>query len=144
MNLAILGSHRPDSNTEKALMNNAPWTNFETIVLLGHTIGPYLYDSKHTDDFLAIADKMVASEEIVFATPVYWYAMSGLMKNFFDRFTDLITTHKSVGRSLAGKNCHLLACGADSAMPEGFAVPFAKTCEYFSMRLESVRYVQIK
>ena len=43
------------------------------------------------DEFLKIIQAMIESDVIVFATPVYWYAMSGSMKIFFDRFSDLIS-----------------------------------------------------
>ena len=40
------------------------------------------------DDFLGVAEAMVDAEAILFATPVYWYSMSGRLKRFFDRLTD--------------------------------------------------------
>ncbi len=40
---------------------------------------------------------------LIFATPVYWYSMSGIMKVFFDRITDLLTIKKDIGRKLKGK-----------------------------------------
>jgi multimeric flavodoxin WrbA len=59
--------------------------------------------------------------------------MSGLMKNFMDRFTDLITVEKQRGRQLRGKKTFLLAVGADKELPEGFEIPFRLTSEYFKM-----------
>ncbi|MGM9858473.1 MAG: flavodoxin family protein [Bacilli bacterium] len=37
------------------------------------------------DDAIEIADKMVESDVIVFATPIYYYEMSGAMKTLLDR-----------------------------------------------------------
>lgn len=145
MNLAILGSHRRNSNTEIALKRLSPIESYSTVNLLDLDINPYRYASRKTegDDFLTVARQMAVSSNIIFATPVYWYAMSGLMKNFFDRFTDLMTTQKDLGRSLRGRNCYLIACGSDEVLPAGFEVPFRLTCEYFEMKLRDVRYLQM-
>jgi multimeric flavodoxin WrbA len=40
----------------------------------------------HNDDMAGLFEKIVASDAIVFGTPVYWYAPSALMKGFIDRF----------------------------------------------------------
>lgn len=67
---------------------------------------------------------MLHDDKIIFATPVYWYSMSGLMKTFFDRLTDLVTIQKSVGRKLKGKETFLFAVGTDDLLPAGFTIPF--------------------
>jgi multimeric flavodoxin WrbA len=89
---------------------------------------------------LSVAEKMETAERIVFATPVYWYAMSGELKVFFDRLTDLLTTHKSIGKALKGKKTYLIATGSDPELPEGFEVPFRSTSAYFDMSYEGALY----
>lgn len=37
------------------------------------------------DDMESVKDKLIAADTIVFATPVYFYTMSGQMKTFIDR-----------------------------------------------------------
>lgn len=143
-NIVILGTARDDSNTLKGLVQNSPFGHFELIELNKLNIEPYSYDEPALDDFLAIVQKMVAAEKIVFATPVYWYAMSGCLKNFFDRFTDLISTSKDVGRSLAEKEVYLFVTGSDSKLPDGFEVPFIKTSEYFDMKYRGAFYTCTK
>lgn len=143
--VAILGSARKHSNTLKALSQLSPVTTYDVIDLLDYKIHPYSYDAKKTDDdFLTIAQRIVESEVILFATPVYWYSMSGVMKDFFDRLTDLITKDKPIGRSLKGRKCYLIACGTESALPDGFEVPFRKTCEYFGMNFVQSFYTIIR
>jgi multimeric flavodoxin WrbA len=83
-------------------------------------------------------------QHLIFATPVYWYAMSGLMKVFFDRLTELITTSKPLGRAMKGKCCYLISCGTDAELPPGFDVPFRLTAKYFEMEFVSSHYLQIK
>src|ERR1700679_3251181 len=78
-------------------------------ILSEHHIGGYDYaHSNAGDGFLAVVDGMLAAKTIVFATPVYWYSMSGPMKIFFDRLTDLLETSKEKGRQMAGKNIWLI------------------------------------
>lgn len=51
------------------------------------------------DDFRIVVDKVLKRDIIVFLTPVYWYSMSGRMKNLIDRLTSL----ENVGKMLDGK-----------------------------------------
>ncbi len=109
-------------------------------------IEPFTYETAdHGDDFRAVVDQMIHHRHIVFVTPVYWYAMSGLMKTLFDRFTDLLVTpsNRKTGRLLAGKDVWLLATGTDDALPPGFLEPFARTAAYFGMCWKSAFYVRI-
>jgi len=57
------------------------------------------YPCNIKDDMQEILELLVKSDGIVFATPVYWFNMSGLMKNFMDRLTSLATR----GYKLEGK-----------------------------------------
>ncbi|MDP3935660.1 MAG: NAD(P)H-dependent oxidoreductase [Alphaproteobacteria bacterium] len=100
----------------------------------------YAHNNKD-DDFHRFAQQMVNAECIIFATPVYWYAMSAQLKVFFDRLSDLITIRKSLGRQLEGKMMTFVATGHDEFMPEGFEIPFKRTAEYFNMSYKSGLYV---
>lgn len=94
------------------------------------------------DDFRSIVGLMIASEHVVFATPVYWYAMSAIMKTFFDRFTDLLNDQQDrmTGRALVGRKIWLIATGTDADMPPGFTEPFSRTAEYFGMEWRGAAY----
>ena len=108
----------------------------EEIDLARLRIGPFDYRQlDDRDDFLSVVETMARSEHIVFATPVYWYAMSGLMKTFFDRLTDLllVEANRPLGRALAGRRVWLLATGTEEGLPPGFTEPFARTAAYFAM-----------
>jgi putative NADPH-quinone reductase len=94
------------------------------------------------DDFDVVAQALVAHDLIVFVTPVYWYAMSGRMKVLFDRFTDLVTVRKDLGRQLKGRAIFLLACGSESQLPDGFEVPFSETAAYLGMDYGGAYYAQ--
>jgi multimeric flavodoxin WrbA len=143
--LVILGSARTESNTFKAIEKHLPFSEHTLMDLLKYEVLPYSYTGySKEDDFLKIIQAMIESDVIVFATPVYWYAMSGSMKIFFDRFSDLITRQKLLGRALAGKETWLIAAGSDEVLHEGFEVPFARTSEYFDMIYQKAIYVCVK
>lgn len=143
--LVILGSARTESNTFKAIEKHLPLSEYTLIDLLNYEVLPFSYDGySKEDDFLKIVQVMMESDVIVFATPVYWYAMSGSMKIFFDRFSDLITKQKPFGRALAGKETWLVATGSDEVLPEGFEVPFKRTSEYFNMNHKKTIYISVK
>jgi multimeric flavodoxin WrbA len=144
--LIILGSSREDSNTLKAIRQNSLFSQYDLIDLQKNRINYYSYDSKELqdDDFHAIAAEMLKYEMIVFATPVYWYSMSGQMKVFLDRLTQLTAEYKQMGRALKGKRTYLIACGGSPSLPEGFEIPFKLTSEYFDMEYVMSFYTQAR
>lgn len=97
-----------------------------------------------TDGFTAIATDMGRRDRLVFATPVYWYAMSGVMKTFFDRLADLLLdpAKRPLGRALAGRRMWLLATGNDPALPEGFETPFRLTADYLDIDWRGACYLR--
>ena len=143
--IAILGTARDESNTHNALKRIPLKESYKLIELHKLNINKYKYSNsariqRPHDDFSLIIDEMIEATDIIFATPVYWYSMSGEMKIFFDRLTDLVTIDKKRGRALAGKCCYLLATGSDAELPEGFEVPFKRTAEYFGMKFVESYY----
>lgn len=146
MNLVILASARENSNTEKALQKLCPFSDYHLVDLRVSRIDSFDYEGSYSkgDQFFEIAHKMGMSENIVFATPVYWYAMSGLMKTFFDRLTDILHENKHIGKALAGKNTYLISTGSDEKLPPGFDEPFRLTSKYFDMKYKQSFYLSSK
>lgn len=140
--LLILGSNRKQSDTlafaKKALAGH----DYKSADLLDYSIAPYHYEHTYPgqDTFMQLVKLLLEHEVIVLATPVYWYSMSGLMKTFFDRLTDLIKVQKPLGRQLKGKKIFVLAAGNNPALPPGFLVPFELTCQYLDMHFEGSLY----
>lgn len=86
------------------------------------------------DDFLALISSVILKyERIIFATPVYWYSMSGRMKVFFDRLSDLLIIKKELGRQLRGKEMGVISCGSDAEIKDGFYMPFKESAAYLGM-----------
>lgn len=59
------------------------------------------------DDAIDIADRMLKADVIVFATPIYYYGLSGQLKTLLDRANPLYTT------DYAFRDIYLLASAAD-------------------------------
>lgn len=134
--LAIVSSAPGGKNTADFLSEKFPKEKLEVVDLAELAISPYRYDANYpdSDEFANLVKKMIAADLVVFSTPVYWYAMSGSMKNFFDRFSNLLRgEHKPLGEALYGKKVRLLSTGSDERLPNGFEVPFSSTAIYLGM-----------
>lgn len=132
--IIVQGSSRNNGNTNKIVQILQNYVECDLIDLSNCNIGQYDYENRnHNDDFLATIRKIVEYDLAIFATPVYWYSMSGTMKTFFDRLTDCLKNDKETGRKLRGKNMAVISCGSDNFENEGFFIPFEKSAEYLGM-----------
>ena len=133
--LVIIGSARKESDTKKFVDFIFDGIHPTIIHLLDRRINGYDYSHHYPEDdeYSTIVDQFLGHDTIYFATPVYWYSMSSLMKTLFDRFSDLVTYQKAIGRKLKSKSTFLIAVGAESILPEGFEIPFRCTSEYLDM-----------
>ena len=133
--VVIQGSARSIGNTNKVVRYMADKTGFDVIDLNEKEIGQYDYENKNSnDDFLPLMQLIIGNyDTIVFATPVYWYSMSGIMKAFFDRITDLLKTERDLGRKLRGMNMAMISCGSDNHLQDGFTMPFVESANYLGM-----------
>jgi multimeric flavodoxin WrbA len=132
----IMGSSRNSGNTSKIVDAIASQFQFEVINLNDYQFSYYDYESKNReDDFLPLIKSIIEKyDTLIFATPVYWYSMSGIMKVFFDRFSDLIRIEKETGRLLRGKKIAVISNSHDSEIEMEFYIPFRKSADYLGMR----------
>ncbi|PPK85657.1 NADPH-dependent FMN reductase [Neolewinella xylanilytica] len=144
--LIILGSARGDGNTAKAALQLEAETGGKLVDLLDYRIAPYDYGNNYPedDDFIAMAKRLIIYDRIIFASPVYWYSMSGLLKDFFDRLTDLLTYHKDLGRRLRGKEMGVLSCSAERHVNAGFYEPFRLSADYLGMTYGPERHAWVR
>jgi len=124
-------------NGDTAIVCNWLENNFSLSVihLCEYNIHPFDYDNKYEDDdFLSLVSSLAhQSKTIFFVTPVYWYTMSGRMKIFLDRITDLMKWHKDTGRLFRGKNIGLISVSNDSALNDCFDTPVHLSAGYLGM-----------
>ena len=131
----IVGSSRNDGDTAnltKELLEKSKW---DILNLNDYQFSYFDYTHENRDDdYLDLIRKILDTyETLIFITPVYWYSMSGIMKVFFDRFTDLLTIEKELGRKLKGKKMAAVSCSSGENLREHFWLPFIKTAEYLGM-----------
>jgi multimeric flavodoxin WrbA len=140
--LVIIGSARRESDTKKFVDFIFEKVDHTVVNLFDLRINGYDYSHQYpvSDEYSQVVDQFLSHDTICFATPVYWYSMSSLMKTIFDRFSDLVTYRKVIGRKLKGKFTFLIAVGAESILPEGFEVPFKCTSEYLDMYYQGCIY----
>ncbi|MBG6132362.1 multimeric flavodoxin WrbA [Aquimarina sp. EL_43] len=131
----LQGSSKSNGNTNKIALFIKERTGFDIIDLKSKNIGPFDYDFKNRDDdFLPTIKEIVENyDTLIFATPVYWYAMSGIMKTFMDRITDCIKIERTTGRKLRGKKMVMISCGSGSELKKGFTMPFIESAHYLGM-----------
>ncbi|GAA4384650.1 NAD(P)H-dependent oxidoreductase [Hymenobacter koreensis] len=144
--LVIIGSARQPGDTHAWVARALAGIDHRTLDLHDYVLYPYNYAEQYPADdaFPRLIQQLLEHEVLVLATPVYWYAMSAPMKVFFDRFTELTSIYKTVGKQLKGKRVLLLAVGSDRDLPLGFEVPFASTARYFGMDYRGCLYLSIK
>jgi multimeric flavodoxin WrbA len=131
----IVGSSRSDGNTSKIVSKISNQINADLIDLREYTISYYDYENKNSeDDFLSLMKSIIEKyDTLIFATPVYWYTMSGIMKVFFDRFSDLIRIEKELGRKLRGKNMFVISNSDDDTLDYDFYLPFRLSANYLGI-----------
>ena len=73
------------------------------LILLG------VHEEDTEKEALKIADKICAADVVVWATPIYYYEMSGQMKTMIDRANSLYS------RDYKFREVYLLSCAADDS-----------------------------
>jgi len=131
----ILGSARSKGDTRAIVDKLIDKTKWDLIDLNNYNFSYYDYEHKNRgDDFLGLIKDLIEKyDTYIFATPVYWYAMSGIMKVFIDRLSDLLTIEKEMGRRLRGKNMATLSSSGGNHLGDNFWLPFRETASYLGM-----------
>jgi len=132
----ILGSSNSNGDTFKICKYISLQTGFPIIDLKTKEILPFDYNfNNRSDDFFGLFETIVNEYDLlIFATPVYWYTMSGTMKIFFDRISDCLKIYKDTGRKLRSKEMAVISSGSDKELKIGFHMPFIETAKYLGMK----------
>ncbi|MEN0049227.1 MAG: NAD(P)H-dependent oxidoreductase, partial [Bacteroidota bacterium] len=134
--IILLGSSNSQGNTSKVAIFVSEKTGFPIVDLKAKNILEFDYEFQNRhDDFHPLIQEIVNHYKlIIFATPVYWYTMSGIMKTFFDRISDCLKIEKSTGRKLRGMEMAVISCASDQVLKEGFHMPFVESAKYLGMQ----------
>ncbi|MFC4558326.1 flavodoxin family protein [Virgibacillus kekensis] len=145
MSIAVIyGSTRADSNTELLTEQAIQGLDVERIILRNYAIQP-IEDGRHApegfkdvkDDHKALFSKMVESDIIIFSTPIYWYGMSGTMKNFVDRWSHTMRDPEFADfkERMAQKQAFLITAGGDDPYLKGLPLvqQFKYICDFVNL-----------
>ncbi|RST73032.1 flavodoxin family protein [Siminovitchia acidinfaciens] len=127
----LYGSSRTTSNTELLTKRAIDGLDATEIYLRDFIIKP-IVDGRHEesgfddvdDDYNAIIKQVDESEIIIFSTPIYWYSMSGLMKNFIDRWSQTLrdSSFPDFKENMSRKKSYVIAVGGDDPHMKGLAM----------------------
>lgn len=146
--VTFIGSTRENGNTEYLTDVLLEEVNHHRIYLKDIVIKP-IEDLRHTeegfqpvdDDYDQIIEAILASDVLVFATPIYWYSMSGLMKNMIDRFSQAIRDQRypTFREHLKTVETVVIAVGGDEPRVKGLPLiqQFRYTFEFLNMPLSN-------
>jgi multimeric flavodoxin WrbA len=157
----LLGSARKKGNTATVLS----WVEKE-LASLGHEVERIYLNNKsiggclgcdkcgqnpdeiacvQTDDAIDIMEQMIASEVILFASPIYFWGFPAQIKALIDRGYALVTNYHKPGWTslLKGKRIGLLVTGADpyEENAEGMYTSFDRVVDYYLARKSGELYV---
>jgi multimeric flavodoxin WrbA len=129
MSIAVIyGGTRPEGNTEILTEQVIKGLSPEKIYLKDHSILPII-DMRHSpegfhdrkDDYNSIINRILPHDILLFSTPVYWYSMSGSMKNFIDRWSQTLRdpNYPDFKKRMAAKKAYVIAVGGDNPNIKG-------------------------
>ncbi|KOO51938.1 flavodoxin family protein [Viridibacillus arvi] len=144
----IIGSSREDSNSEILADLVTKDLTHTTIDLKNLSIQP-IHDLRHTDggfqfvddDYDTIINAFLESDLIIFSTPIYWYTMSGIMKNMIDRLSHAIRDERfpQFKEKIKSVEAIVVAVGGDEPKIKGLPLiqQFKYTFDFLNMRFSS-------
>lgn len=138
MTIAVIhGGGRPNGNTEILTKKVIKDISVDEIYLKKYAIDP-IVDQRHAeggfaevnDDYNTIIDRILKHEVLIFSTPIYWYSMTGTMKNFIERFSQTLKDEKypDFKEKMAQKKAYVVAVGGDNPYMKG--LPLIQQFQY--------------
>ncbi|WP_181348148.1 flavodoxin family protein [Thalassobacillus sp. CUG 92003] len=137
----MYGSTRENGNTEtlteRAIKNLSAHRIFLKDLEITHIVDQRHEESGFTkvqDDYDQVILSMIDADVIIFATPIYWYGMSSVMKMFTDRWSQTARDDKfpNFKKSMTNKPVYLIAVGGDKPKIKGLPLvqQFKYVCEF--------------
>ena len=135
--LVLNGSARTEgSNTEVLTHQVLEGLPYNEVVLREKRILP-INDLRHTDggfvpvddDYDEVIQQVLSHDTLIFVSPVYWYTVTGLMKNFIDRWSQSLRDKRFDFKAvMASKTAYVLTAGGDN--PKVKALPMIQQLKY--------------
>ncbi|MET3697825.1 multimeric flavodoxin WrbA [Bacillus oleivorans] len=138
MTIAVIyGGTRKNGNTELLTEEAIKGKPAERIHLTDYKIEP-IVDQRHAesgfaevnDDYNQIIDRILPHEILLFSTPIYWYSMSGTMKLFVDRWSQILRdpNYPDFREKMSSKKAYVIAVGGDLPYLKG--LPLIQQFQY--------------
>jgi len=134
--IILFASSRRNGNTGQLTDRIANELGVEIVDLGEMNISPFDYDYKNRDDdFEPLMDRILNYDNIIFASPIYWYAVAPAMKVFIDRISDYLGLPDLLekGRDLRRKKGYVICTSVSDLPDEPFINAFKSTFEYLGM-----------
>lgn len=134
--LALFASSRRNGNTGQLMDRIAKELDIEVIDLATKKISAYDYEHRNrSDDFEPLMRRVLESDNLILASPVYWYGVSPPLKVFLDRITDFLDLPDLVddGRRLRGKHAWVVCTSIYPQVPPSFLGALVDTFDYLGM-----------
>lgn len=134
--LALFASSRRHGNTGSLMDRVAGELGIEVVDLSEIDISPFDYEHRNRGDgFEPLMVRVLEFDKLIFASPIYWYAVASPMKVFLDRISDYLDLPDLLGegRKLRGKTGYVLCTSVYDDPSTAFIDTFANTFHYLGM-----------
>ncbi|ATH60949.1 MULTISPECIES: flavodoxin family protein [Staphylococcus] len=118
----LFGGSRPEGNTAQLTKMALKGHDYEWFDLTQYRLNP-VRDVRHDgsvitvyeDDYKKIIDKVLASDTVIFASPVYWYSLSASLKAFIDHWSETLMDpdYRDFKTKMSEKDFRLIIVGGD-------------------------------
>lgn len=145
--IALFSSSRRNGNTGQWMDRIAKELEIEVVDLATRNISAYDYEHRNrSDDFEPLMKRVLEFEQIIFASPVYWYSVSPPLKIFLDRISDFLDLPDLLedGRRLRGKRGFVVCTSIYDEAPASFVGAFLDTFNYLGMHFDGIAHVNCR
>ena len=145
--IALFSSSRRNGNTGQLMDRIARELDIDVVDLANTRMSAYDYEHRNrSDDFEPLMRRVLEFDQIIFASPVYWYSVSPPMKVFLDRISDFLELPDLVseGRRLRSKQAYVVCTSIYEDVPKSFLGAFIDTFEYLGMHFGGVAHVNCR
>lgn len=145
--IVLFASSRRNGNTGKLVDRIAEDLRIEVVDLSTTRMSAYDYEHRNRDDdFEPLMKRVLEFDQVIFASPVYWYAVSPPMKIFLDRISDFLELPELIddGRRLRGKDGFVVCTSIYEEVPKSFIGAFIDTFDYLGLRYGGAAHVNCR
>ena len=145
--VAVFASSRRHGNTGQLMDRVASELRIEVVDLSKKNISAFDYEHRNRqDDFESLIEHVLEFEQIIFASPVYWYSVCPPMKIFLDRISDLLELPDLLanGRRLRGKGVYVLCTSIEDEPTPSFVNVWRETCNYLGMNYRGLLHANCR